>query len=283
MRIIHELETTPRRIYTGAIGYIAPERQARFNVAIRTSLIDRQEKKAEYGIGGGVVWDSTSADEYREALLKARILTNIPPDFSLLETMLWTPEKGFFLLDRHVGRLSDSADYFDFTISRNAILEKLEQTAASFNLPQRVRLVVDREGKMEIAATSLPFQDRAIHAVLADQPLDSSNVFLFHKTTQREIYDQARQGHDDCDDILLYNEHGELTEFTIGNLVVELDGKLITPPVECGLLAGTFRAHLIEADQVIEQIVPVHRLKECTKIYRINSVRGWESVELFSA
>jgi para-aminobenzoate synthetase/4-amino-4-deoxychorismate lyase len=94
------------------------------------------------------------------------------------------------------------------------------------------------------------------------------------------MYDEARTGHMDCDDVLLYNERGELTEFTIGNLVVELDGKLITPPMECGLLPGTFRAHLLETNQVVEGIVPVDRWMECTKIFRVNSVRGWEPVNL---
>jgi len=118
MRIISELETTPRKIYTGSIGYIAPNRKAKFNVAIRTALIDRETQTAEYGVGGGIVWDSTSTDEYAEALLKARVLTDETPQFALLETILWTPEEGFFLREKHVARLLDSADYFDFPISR---------------------------------------------------------------------------------------------------------------------------------------------------------------------
>src|SRR5215216_834014 len=95
MRIIKDLETTPRRVYTGSIGYISPQRKAKFNVEIRTALIDRQTQEAEYGVGGGIVWDSTSADEYAEALLKARVLTEQPPQFSLFETILWTPETSF--------------------------------------------------------------------------------------------------------------------------------------------------------------------------------------------
>jgi para-aminobenzoate synthetase / 4-amino-4-deoxychorismate lyase len=280
MNIIHELETSPRRVYTGTIGCFAPGRKARFNVAIRTMLIDRQEKKAEYGIGGGIVWDSTSTEEYDEALLKARVLTDSPPHFSVLETMLWTPETGFFLLDRHLGRLLDSADYFDFSTSKDSILEKLEMTSASFKGSQRVRLVVDREGQMEISSTALSFLDKAITAVLADHPVDSSNVFLFHKTTLREMYDQARKSHDDCDDVLLYNEHGELTEFTIGNLVFEWNGRMLTPPLTCGLLAGTFRAELMETGQVLEQIISIDQLRMCTKIFRVNSVRGWEKINI---
>ncbi len=96
MKIIAELETTPRKIYTGGIGYISPNRKAQFNVAIRTALIDRENKTVEYGVGGGIVWDSNSADEYNEALLKARVLTERQVEFSLLETMLWTPDGWIF-------------------------------------------------------------------------------------------------------------------------------------------------------------------------------------------
>ncbi len=101
MNIIAELETTPRKIYTGSIGYISPNRKAQFSVAIRTALIDRENKTAEYGVGGGIVWDSTSADEYSEALLKARVLTERPRTFDLIETLLWTPEEGYFLREKH--------------------------------------------------------------------------------------------------------------------------------------------------------------------------------------
>jgi para-aminobenzoate synthetase/4-amino-4-deoxychorismate lyase len=118
MKIIAELETTPRRIYTGSIGYIAPNRKAKFNVAIRTARIDREAQRAEYGVGGGLVWDSTSADEYAEALLKARVLTDLQPEFSLLETILWTPEEGFFLLEKHIARMQDSANYFGIQFQR---------------------------------------------------------------------------------------------------------------------------------------------------------------------
>jgi para-aminobenzoate synthetase / 4-amino-4-deoxychorismate lyase len=280
MRIIHELETTPRRIYTGAIGYIAPHRKAKFNVAIRTALIDRQEQIAEYGIGGGIVWDSTSSDEYAEALLKAGVLTNASPEFSLLETLLWTPKDGYFLKKKHIERLLDSADYFDFPAQSRLIEEDLERAALSFLQPQRVRLLLDRDGKITTESAQILLEEKLVHARLAEMPVDSKNVFLFHKTTQRAVYDMARAPFSDCDDVLLYNENHELTEFTIGNLVVELDGELVTPPIECGVLAGTFRAHLLETRQVRERIVPLDRLKDCTQIYRVNSVRKWETVQI---
>ena len=278
MKIIHELETTPRRIYTGTIGHFSPGRKASFNVAIRTALIDCQERKAEYGIGGGIVWDSTSPDEYAEALLKARILTEGSPSFSLLETMLWTPGGGFQFQNRHMDRLLDSAAYFGFPVSRAAIQEELERLTRVLDQPHRVRLLLDHKGKIEIISAPFSFESKPVRAALARGPVNSNEIFLFHKTTRREAYDLARAERPGYDDVLLHNERGELTEFTIGNLVVELDGELVTPPVICGLLAGTFRAELLETDKVVERVIPLHRLKECAKIYRVNSVRKWEEV-----
>jgi len=280
IRIISELETTPRRIYTGSIGYIAPNRKATFNVAIRTALIDKEIHTAEYGVGGGIVWDSTSTDEYAEALLKARVLTESQPDFSLLETMLWTPDEGYFLLDKHITRMVDSADYFDFRVSRELIKEHLKSVSADFNSPQRVRFLLDKNGKLT-SETNLfqPSNNQLSMKVrLAKEPVSSENVFLFHKTTNRGIYESSRKDFPEFDDVLLYNERDELTEFTIGNLVVEIDGKFYTPPISCGILAGTFREHLLETGQVEEKIIRVEDLKDCTKIFLVNSVRKWQTI-----
>ena len=280
MKIIHELETSPRNIYTGTIGHIAPGRKATFNVAIRTALIDCETKKAEYGIGGGIVWDSTGSDEYEEALLKARVLTEPYPAFSLFETMLWTPEEGFFLKEKHEARLLDSATYFGFPISEALIRDTLDRFAPSDWEPRKVRLVLDRQGNLDIQSTTVAPEGKTLHAHLAKQPVQTSDVFLYHKTTRRDVYVQARSAFPNYDDVLLYNERDELTEYTIGNLVVELDRQLFTPPEECGLLPGTFRTHLVETGQVLDRIIPVGQLKDCTKIFRVNSVRKWEPVRI---
>ena len=280
MKIIHELETSPRNIYTGTIGHIAPGRKATFNVAIRTALIDCETKKAEYGIGGGIVWDSTGSDEYEEALLKARVITEPFPAFSLFETMLWTPEEGFFLKEKHEARLLDSATYFGFPISEALIRDTLDRFAPSDWEPRRVRLILHRQGNLDIQSTTIAPEGKTLHAHLAKYPVQTSDVFLYHKTTRRDVYVQARSAFPNYDDVLLYNERDELTEYTIGNLVVELDRQLFTPPEECGLLPGTFRTHLVETGQVLDRIIPVGQLKDCTKIFRVNSVRKWEPVRI---
>ena len=159
MNIISELEATPRRIYTGSIGYISPERKAKFSVAIRTALIDREMQTAEYGVGSGIVWDSVGADEYAEALLKTRVLTETSPQFSLLETMLWTPEEGFFLREKHIARLLNSAAYFDFLVKENLEVY-LDKISSQFTSPQRVRLLVDKNGNFSFEAKEFLAPDK---------------------------------------------------------------------------------------------------------------------------
>jgi para-aminobenzoate synthetase/4-amino-4-deoxychorismate lyase len=281
MKIIAALETTPRGIYTGSIGHIAPGRKASFNVAIRTTWIDRDAQTAEYGAGGGIVWDSASADEYAEALLKTRVLTETPLAFSLLETMRWTPQEGFFLRGKHIARLLDTAEYFDFSAPSQTTLETyLDDIASRFTSPQRVRILLARNGELSSEAQALPTAEKSqpLKAALAKQAVSSADVFLYHKTTHRHVYETALQNFPGADDVLLYNERGELTEFTIGNLIVRIGGKLYTPPLSCGLLPGTFRAHLLETGQAQERVILREELDACTEIFRVNSVRGWQMV-----
>ncbi len=276
MNIITELETTSRKIYTGSIGCISPNRKAQFNVAIRTALIDRENKTAEYGVGGGIVWDSTSADEYGEALLKARVLTEHPRAFELIETLLWVPEEGYFLREKHSARMQDSADFFGFLFSREEFEYQLEQLAEHFTTPQRVRVLLNKHGEFKTESKDFQARKKVFKVCLAKKPINSKDVFLFHKTTRREIYPPVPAA---FDEILLYNENEELTEFTIGNLVVEMDGELFTPTISCGLLAGTFRSHLLETGKIKERVIYKDQLGKCSKIFLINSLRKWVNVK----
>lgn len=282
MRIIAELETSPRRIYCGSIGYIAPNRKVRFNVAIRTALVDNRNGKAEYGLGGGIVWDSESGDEYGEALLKARVLTDPPQKvFSLFETLLWTPEEGYFLLERHIARMLDSAKYFGFEISSTTeekFRKTLDKLISNVNSPRRVKVSMNSHGVISGEAKEFQASDKVFKICLAKEPVSSSDRFLFHKTTNREAYERAAIA--GFDDALLYNEKGELTEFTIGNLVVNMNGKFFTPPVECGLLAGTLRGELLEKQKITERTIRVEELSTCEEVFLVNSLRKWVKVRV---
>ncbi len=280
MSLITREETLPRRIYTGSIGYMAPDRQAQFNVAIRTVLIDKTIQTAEYGVGGGIVWDSVSGDEYDECLTKAQVLSAPTTEFQLLETILWTPDGGFFLLERHLDRLAESAGYFDFILSREKVQHEL--LAMALSQTTRIRLLASQSGK--ITLESFPFDPTAANSPalirLAENPIDSSDRFLYHKTTRRQVYESAKSRAKACDDVLLWNAKGELTESTIANVVVELDGKRLTPPVSCGLLAGTFRSELLAQEEIQEGIIHLADLPRIRKLFLINSLRKWREAKL---
>lgn len=279
--IIRELEPHARHLYTGSIGWLAPERRAQFSVAIRTALVDRQSGQAEYGAGGGIVIDSVPEEEYAEALLKARIFTETPEAFSLLETMRWSPEEDYFLLAWHLQRLTDSAGYFDFPVDLPRVRMRLSEAAQSFGAEaRRVRLLVHRDGSEEIQSEPLRTGTRPLRVRVARNPVRASDVFLYHKTTRRRVYEQARADFADCDDVLLWNERGELTESCIANLVVELEGERVTPPVASGLLPGTFRAWLLQQGAIRERVLLRSDLGRCTGIFLVNSVRKWQEAVL---
>ncbi len=284
MRIISELETTPRGLYTGCIGYIAPGRRARFSVAIRTAVIDRRQSTAEYGVGGGIVWDSQCNAEYEECLTKAAVLHQRIPAFALLETILWHPERGFALLDRHLQRLSASAEYFGRRYDEERVESALYACAKGLSAaPHRVRLTMRADGEISCEASALPAPSRIadpLPVAMAAQPIDAANPFLYHKTTHREIYERALAGAPVGGDVILWNERGEVTESSIANLVAEIDGVLVTPPVACGLLPGTFRQDLLDRGRITERIITVDELKAAPRLFLINSVRGWMPARL---
>jgi para-aminobenzoate synthetase/4-amino-4-deoxychorismate lyase len=281
MEIIRELESAPRGIYTGAIGYVLPGRRARFSVAIRTVAVDVRRGRAEYGVGGGIVWDSDTAGEYEECRTKARILTAERPEFELLETLLWTPAEGYFLLDRHLRRMERSAAYFGYALDLAKVRDRLTESANGFREPQRVRLRVNEEGavRLETGRLSEAERRRGFRVRLAGRPVDTTNPFLYHKTTCRAAYEAARAGCPDCDDVILFNERNEVTETTIANIAIRVAGRWTTPPVACGLLNGTFRDFLVEEGELVERVTTVSEITAAREIRLINSVRKWIPAE----
>lgn len=281
MQIIDELEDSPRYIYTGTLGFLAPGREAQFNVAIRTLRVDRHADEAEYGVGGGIVWDSVDAAEFEECRTKARILTRHRPAFELLETLLWTPQGGFFLLERHLARVRDSAEYFGYPVDVEALRRRFDELAG--RLPprvQRVRLLVSQDGSVRLEHADHSPAAATARVCLARRPIDIDDPFLYHKTTRREVYEQAQREQPDCDDVLLWNARGEATESCIANLVVECDGGFYTPPVYCGLLAGTYRDWLLEQGKIRERVIRIDELDRCQGLFLINSVREWRRFKL---
>lgn len=283
MELIHDIESEPRGLYTGAVGYFAPERRARLSVAIRTAVVDRRRAQVEYGTGGGIVWDSEAPAEYEECRIKTRILHHHRPDFELLETLVWRPKSGFFLLDRHLERLAASARHFGRRLDLDAIHEALERLDQGLRRPtdpatprHRVRLTVDSEGRYRLGAQPMPCDGRSLWRVaLDDRPVDAGDVFLFHKTTRRSVYEQAAARRPDVDEVVLWNEQGQLTEGCRANLVLRFGKDFLTPELRCGLLAGTYRQALLDRGRLREAVLPKSALDDADAVFLINSVRGW--------
>lgn len=284
MQIIRELEPTPRHSYCGAIGLLTPAGRAQFNVAIRTALIDRAAGQAEYGVGSGVVWDSEAEAEYAECQLKARVLHTRRPRFDLLESLRWTPEAGYWLLERHLGRLAEAAVYFGVPLTLAEVRARLTALAATLPpAPHKVRLLVAPSGAAHVEAAALPPAPAgAVRLALAAAPISAADPFLFHKTTHRIVYEQARAAHPEADDVLLWNEAGEVTEACLSNLAVRCEGRWWTPPVAAGLLAGVYRAELLAQGVLRERVLTVAETRQAEALAVINSVRGWRPAQLLA-
>ncbi|WP_010097148.1 aminodeoxychorismate synthase component I [Ornithinibacillus scapharcae] len=279
MKIINQLETSPREVYCGAIGYITPDQEAIFNVPIRTVIIG-EDGKASYGVGGGITWDSDAEDEYHEVLTKAKILSNSRKEFQLIETIGLKSGK-LIVLDEHLERLKNSANYFGFKVDVNKLRYDLLRLGEQHSEGDgKIRVLLDSNGN--IVKEVLPLQPISIEkqkVSLAKIPVCKQDIFLYHKTTNRAVYEQRLQESPDVFDVLLWNEQEEVTEFTRGNIVVELDGERYTPPVSSGLLAGTYRKSLLQQGKIKERIIPKNQLPRYDRIWFINSVREWIEVE----
>jgi para-aminobenzoate synthetase/4-amino-4-deoxychorismate lyase len=278
--LIAELEDSPRGAYTGAVGFVSPG-EAVWNVAIRTLVLDQRTKTAELGVGSGITYDSDAATEYRECLSKAEFARRAPNDFQLLETLLLEQDAGFFLPAGHLDRLEGSARYFGFRHDREEIERRLADAVSSaFPCAQRLRLLLDREGGVSVEAVPLKLSPEPVRIAIADEPVDSREPLLYHKTTRRGVYERRAATRLDCDDVLLINERGEITESTIANVVVEIDGERFTPLLACGLLPGVFRAELLRRGEVVERVLLPADLERAASIWLVNSVRRWRRAVL---
>ena len=281
MQIIRDLEPYPRGVYCGAIGYLAPRGNAAFNVAIRTLRL-HPDGRGELGVGSGVVFDSDADAEYQECLLKAAFLTQPEPPLALVETLRWQRDGGYVLLDRHLSRLASSAAWFTLPYDEDQVRAFLGDAARGFDMrPMRVRLLLDEDGGLTVTSQPLPDRPDAAPPLplrwrFATQPVSSADPFLYHKTSRRPLYDDAlaRARADGFDEVLFRNEFGELTEGAWSNLFVRRGGRLLTPPVRCGLLDGTLRQELLATGAAEEAVLRPEDLAGAEAVLFGNSVRG---------
>jgi para-aminobenzoate synthetase/4-amino-4-deoxychorismate lyase len=277
MQIIREMENALRGVYCGAIGYFSPHHDACFNVAIRTIQIDGSNR-ARLGVGGGVVYDSHEWKEYREALLKAHFLTKKEPAISLIETMRWSGNEGYYLLDFHLERLRNSCQFFEIPFHPEEIQEKLSELTKDLksDITYRVRLLISRNGSASLDYSPLDELRPPVPVKLSNIRVSPDDIFLYHKTTERDLYTGEREKalRHGFWEVIFMNQRDELTEGSITNIFVMKDGLLHTPPVECGLLRGVLREYLIRNGEVKEKILHMEDLNQADKLYIGNSVRG---------
>ena len=282
MEIIQELEGGPRGVYTGAIGFISPAREAVFSVPIRTMVLENN--RGTMGVGGGIVIDSQAEDEYRECLLKFEFLTRREETFQLLESILWND--GYSYLPLHLERMESSAAYFGFTFDRASIVATLEDAGKRFTSGARmkVRVLMERSGAVKITHAPVEELTGSGTVTISTIRISSSDRFLRHKTTRRQLYDEQYhqallQGHDE---VLFLNERNEVTEGAISNLFIETGGQWATPPVDCGLLPGIYRRHLLETKPAaVERRLQLEDLASADAVYICNAVRGCRKVKVF--
>ena len=268
MEIIHKTEKTPRGVYCGTIGILLPKGKRIFNVAIRT--LQMQGNQAIYGVGGGITWDSKWESEYQETKQKSAVLYRQEPRFELLTTgRIHKGELTF--LEQHLTRLREASRYFAYPYDEPKLLKELQEELARLesNLDYRCRIALHKNGTFHLVITELTDLPASyLQAQLTEQKLDLATPFTYFKTSQRDHLSQSNH------EQIFHLPDGTLLETTIGNLVLEIEGQLYTPPAHLPLLDGIYRRHLLETQQVEEKLLTLNDLTDADRIYACNALRG---------
>lgn len=281
MEIIAETEGGTRGVYTGSIGWVGPQNEAAFNVAIRTLVIANGQNNARLGLGSAIVADSVAASEWRECLAKSTFTTATNQPFDLIETMRFDPMIGIEHLDLHMQRLEASARSFDFRFDRHSIRNELQAAVFPLTALSRVRLLIGRSGAIAIETSPLPPAPvEPVSVALRPRYVAATDFRLLHKTTARAHLDNPR--HDSgAFEVIFTDEEGLLTEGSFTSIFVERDGKLLTPPIKRGLLPGTLRYRLITQGKAIEADLSPADLG--TEFFIGNALRGLIRARLVAA
>ena len=274
MEIIRELEQNRRGVYTGSIGYFGPGGEACFNVAIRT--VQLQSGRVVMGVGGGITAGSKPDEEFEECRLKASFLTNKRPPIALIETMHC--ERGIALLPLHLRRLDDSARYFGIWYDGDRFRRELASAVLDCgSIESRVRVELSEAGDWRITAEPLAPVVWNGRLLLAEECTYSADVFLRHKTTNREVYERnlAAARRLGFDEVLFLNERSELTEGAISNVLVLMNETWVTPSLASGVLPGVQRAHLLQSLQNVEEgTISIDALGNVGSICVCSGLRG---------
>lgn len=283
MEIIDRLETEPRGLYCGAIGYVSPGREAVFSVAIRTAVVEAASGNGMIGIGSGITWDSDPENEFLECLNKSAFMYRDSSPFTLIES-LRLDNQGYLLLESHLRRLAKSAKYFGFACDTGILRARLYELGSGLAGANKIRVLLHKDGACtaEAGPIAASNRDTASSSIRVSKTrVNSRDPFLYHKTSRRNLYDSELPAHPECYDILFINERDELTEGSFNTLVILLDGVMLTPSLDSGLLPGVLREELLRVGGISEMVLTLDDLYRAEKIWLINSVRGWRECRLF--
>ncbi len=279
MQLIRELEGRARGVYTGSIGYFAPNGESAFSVAIRTAVL--RGDHLHMGVGAGITYDSVASEEYQECKLKAEFLKD--NSFSLIESMRCEGGE-CMLLPLHLERLQGSAEYFGFRFFRRELLEAIENAMceSSVRSASKLRLELRRDGSWTLSELIvLEEEPECSRAMLWPESVQSGDRFLRHKTTRRALYNYAahvshERGYVDA---IFHNERGVVTEGAISNIVVKNGDCWLTPPIDAGVLPGVYRASLLKRMPEIQvEEFSVEQLLGADEVWLTNAVRGMRRV-----
>jgi para-aminobenzoate synthetase / 4-amino-4-deoxychorismate lyase len=284
MQIINDIEKSPRRIYTGSIGFITPKKNCVFNVAIRTLLLNSSSGKGEMGIGSGIVYDSDPKKEYQECLLKAKFLTDKYKNFKLIETILWEPVQGYAFIKFHMQRLSESAAYFNYKYDKNYVVKSLNNVSHNFNKGQKykVRMLLSEDGSLGVKYSMIGKESAGRTIAISSVKTNSEDKWLYHKTTNRHLYDSEYDRYKKLGffDVIFKNEKDQITEGAISNIFIVRNDVYYTSPIECGVLNGVYRRHLLNGRKIKIKEKPIYQedLLSADAIVMTNAIRGMVEV-----
>jgi para-aminobenzoate synthetase/4-amino-4-deoxychorismate lyase len=252
IQALRRLEHEPRGAYCGSMGWIDPNGDASFNVLIRTLELQDGNNVARLGLGSGLVVDSVLEDEWAECLLKGEFVAPDQQEFDLIETMKFDPEQGVVDLDRHLDRLRAAAADFQFKFDRHAARNELQAATFRRKDAAMVRLLLSPKGSIAIEVKELPQTPPGpVDVVVRPLPVEPSDFRLRYKTTAKDVLKQV-QRESGAFEAVFTDPQGRLTEGSYTNIFIERDGKLLTPPLDRGLLPGLLRQRLIDEGRAEE-------------------------------
>lgn len=228
-----------------------------------------------------------------DIILKSKFLANIDVEFELIETLAYSSDIGYQLLDEHMRRLSESSNFFGFACNIEDILQSLNDLRSKLNLRTlyKIRIILSWNGKFEIDVSEI-FNPRLENNELpiicfASKPSNSSNILFQHKTNSpsvRKFYDDEYnfcKKSLDCHEVIFVNELNQVTEGTRTNIFIEQEDVWITPPISCGLLGGVMRNSILQDKNrtAVEKILYPADIVKANKIFLTNSVSGITAVK----